>query len=152
MDYIIGEAASQETAKKKCTKKVEIKPSPDYRKAQAYLRQAADNGRIAPGLWDNLSQSSAGLGSSPTSIFAGPAASKNFGVWPHPNCLPLSGSPEKPPKNEKNEGPLYLTSVSLAFCSPSAVASMTVNSFSSIVLSSLSICWRQSLSPFCLSG
>ena len=40
MDYIIGEAASQETAKEKCTKKVEIKPSPDYRKAQAYMRQA----------------------------------------------------------------------------------------------------------------
>ena len=40
MDYIIGEAASQETAKKKCTKKVEIKPSPDYRKAQADMRQA----------------------------------------------------------------------------------------------------------------
>ena len=40
MDYIIGEAASQETAKEKCTKKVEIKPSSDYCKAQAYLRQA----------------------------------------------------------------------------------------------------------------
>lgn len=88
----------------------------------------------------------------PNKHFAGPAPCKNFGVWPHPNCLPFSGTPEKPPKNEKNEGPFYLTSVSLAFCSPSAVASMTVNSFSSIVLSSLSICWRQSLSPFCLSG
>jgi len=42
----------------------------------------------APGLWDNLSRSTAGLGSSPTSIFAGPAPCKNFGVWPHPNCLP----------------------------------------------------------------
>ncbi len=60
----------------------------------------------APGLWDNLSRSTAGLGSSPTSIFAGPAPCKNFGVWPHPNCLPFSGTPEKPPKNEKNEGPL----------------------------------------------
>ncbi len=93
-----------------------------------------------------------GFGELPNKHFCGPAASKNFGVWPHPNCLPFSGTPEKPPKNEKNEGPFYLTSVSLAFCSPSAVASMTVNSFSSIVLSSLSICWRQSLSPFCLSG
>ena len=73
-------------------------------------------------------------------------------LWPQRHCLPFSGTPEKPTKNEKNEGPFYLTSVSLAFCSPSAVASMTVNSFSSIVLSSLSICWRQSLSPFCLSG
>mgnify|MGYP003292324371 FL=1 len=73
-------------------------------------------------------------------------------LWPQRHCLPFSGTPEKYPKNKKNEGPFYLTSVSLAFCSPSAVASMTVNSFSSIVLSSLSICWRQSLSPFCLSG
>ena len=93
-----------------------------------------------------------GFGELPNKHFCGPAASKNFGVWPHPNCLPFSGTPEKYPKNKKNEGPFYLTSVSLAFCSPSAVASMTVNSFSSIVLSSLSICWRQSLSLFCLSG
>ena len=42
----------------------------------------------APGLRDNLSRSTAGLGSSPTSIFAGPVPCKNFGVWPHPNCLP----------------------------------------------------------------
>jgi hypothetical protein len=35
---------------------------------------------------------------------------------------------------------------------PFAVASMTVNSFSSIELSNLSMCWRQSLSLFCLSG
>lgn len=34
----------------------------------------------------------------------------------------------------------------------SAVASMIVNSFSSIELSNLSMCWRQSLSQFCLSG
>ena len=73
-------------------------------------------------------------------------------LWPQRHCLPFSGTPEKPTKNEKNEGPFYLTSVSLAFCSPSAVASMTVNSFSSIELSSLSMCWRQSLSLFCLSG
>ena len=47
----------------------------------------------APGLWDNLSRSTAGLGSSPTSIFAGPAPCKNFGVWPHPNCLPFRALP-----------------------------------------------------------
>ena len=35
---------------------------------------------------------------------------------------------------------------------PFAVASMIVNSFSSIELSNLSMCWRQSLSLFCLSG
>lgn len=35
---------------------------------------------------------------------------------------------------------------------PFAVSSMTVNSFSSIELSNLSMCWRQSLSLFCLSG
>lgn len=35
---------------------------------------------------------------------------------------------------------------------PSAVTSMTVNSFSSIELSNLSMCWRQLLSLFCLSG
>ena len=28
-------------------------------------------------------------GGSPTSIFAGLRPSKNFGVWPHPNCLPF---------------------------------------------------------------
>ena len=47
---------------------------------------------------------------------------------------------KEPPQNKKNVGPFYLTSVSLAFCSPSAVASMTVNSFSSIELSNLSMC------------
>lgn len=51
----------------------------------------------------------------------------------------LATPPEKYLKNKKNEGPLYLTSVSMAFCSPSAMASMTVNSFSSIELSNLSM-------------
>ena len=105
----------------------------------------------APGLWDNLSRSTAGLGSSPTSIFAGPAPCKNFGVWPHPNCLPKRATRNMAQKNG-GYAFFYVSSVSLAFCSPSAVASMTVNSFSSIELSSLSICWRQSLSLFCLSG
>ena len=54
----------------------------------------------APGLWDNLSRSTAGLGSSPTSIFAGPAPCKNFGVWPHPNCLPKRATRNMAQKTE----------------------------------------------------
>ena len=53
----------------------------------------------APGLWDNLSRSTAGLGSSPTSIFAGSAPCKNFGVWPHPNCLPKRATRNMAQKN-----------------------------------------------------
>ena len=37
---------------------------------------AADNRRIAPDFWDKVSRSPAGLGSSPTSIFAGPPATQ----------------------------------------------------------------------------
>ena len=54
----------------------------------------------APGLWDNLSRSTAGLGSSPTSIFAGPVPCKNFGVWPHPNCLPKRATRNMAQKTE----------------------------------------------------
>ena len=92
-------------------------------------------------------QKSSGFGGTPTSI----SVARKLQVSIHLPCLPFRASP-KMAQHKKNEGLFYLTSVSLAFCSPSAVASMTVNSFSSIVLSSLSICWRQSLSPFCLSG
>ena len=27
-------------------------------------------------------------------------------LWPQRHCLPFSSTPKKPPKNEKNEGPL----------------------------------------------
>lgn len=46
----------------------------------------------------------------------------------------------------------YASSVLRALFSPSAVASIMVSSFSSISLSKWSICFRQSLWPFCLSG
>lgn len=72
-------------------------------------------------------------------------------VWLHLPCLPLVRTPETPRKNG-GSAVSYAPSVSLAFCIPSAVASMIVNSFSSIVFSILSMCWRQSLSSFCLSG
>lgn len=64
--------------------------------------------------------------------FGGAALNKHFSQvsW-HLHCLPFSGTPEKYSKNKKNEGPFYLTSVSLAFCIPSAVAS--TNFFSGTV-------------------
>ena len=49
---------------------------------------------LAPGLLDTMSRSSAGLGSSPTSIFAGPSALQKFQVCPHSNCLPFCATPE----------------------------------------------------------
>ena len=66
-------------------------------------------------------------------------------LWPQRHCLPFSGTPEKPTKNEKNEGPFYLTSVSLAFLMPSAVASITTSSFSFIEFRSTSMCFLQEL-------
>ena len=52
-----------------------------------------------------------------------------------------------PPKMaQKNRGPYLRTSVSLAFLSPSAVASMTTSSFSFMESKSTSMCFRQ-LSP-----
>ena len=67
--------------------------------------------RIAPGLWDKLSRSSAGLGSSPTSIFAGlqPAKISECGHtriayhFVHFRCMA-----------QKNGDPYSGTSVSLA--------------------------------------
>lgn len=51
-----------------------------------------------------------------------------------------------PPKMaQKNRGPYSGTSVSLAFLSPSAVASMTTSSFSFMEFRSTSICFLQGL-------
>mgnify|MGYP007002740632 FL=1 len=48
--------------------------------------------------------------------------------------------------------PSYAPSVSRACLSPSAVALITISSFSSIELSMTSICFRQLLSPLSSSG
>ena len=86
----------------------------EYRDAQRQMREAVaikanidhllgitdERENKAQGLWDNLSRSTAGLGSSPTSIFAGPAPCKNFGVWPHPNCLPKRATRNMAQKTE----------------------------------------------------
>ena len=99
----------------------------EYRKAQADMRQAvavkanidhllghADEQKIRPrsvssgppimgacaGTSGQSVQKFSGFGSSPTSIFAGPAPCKNFGVWPHPNCLPFRASPKMAQKTE----------------------------------------------------
>ena len=48
---------------------------------------------------------------------------------------------------QKNRGPYSGTSVSLAFLSPSAVASITTSSFSFIELKSTSMCFLQLFSP-----
>ena len=115
----------------------------------------------AGGFWDILSQSSiaefvltcpkAGFGGgSPTSVFAARRDAKIASVATLA-LLAVSASPGIPTENG-GSAVSYAPSVSLAFCIPSAVASMIVNSFSSIVFSILSMCWRQSLSSFCLSG
>ena len=95
-------------------------------------------------------QKFSGFGELPNKHFHGPAACENFGVWPHPNCLPFCASPENGAKNGGTR--FYASSVSRAFCSPSAVYFITVSSFSSIELSMTSICFRQVLSPLSLSG
>ena len=115
----------------------------------------------AGGFWDILSQSSiaafvltspkAGFGEAPpTSVFAARRDAKIASVATLA-LLAVSASPGNPTENG-GSAVSYTPSVSLAFCIPSAVASMIVNSFSSIVFSILSMCWRQSLSSFCLSG
>ena len=100
-------------------------------------------------LWDKMSQSRV-WGGSPTSVFAARRDAKIASVATLA-LLAVSASPGNPTENG-GSAVSYTPSVSLAFCIPSAVASMIVNSFSSIVFSILSMCWRQSLSSFCLSG
>ena len=92
-----------------------------------------------------------GFGEAPQQAFLQSAGLQKKQVWLHLPCLPLVRTPETPRKNG-GSAVSYAPSVSLAFCIPSAVVSMIVNSFSSIVFSILSMCWRQSLSSFCLSG
>ena len=96
-------------------------------------------------------QKFSGFGELPNKHFHGPAACENFGVWPHSNCLPKRATPEVARKNGGTRF-FYASSVSRAFCSPSAVYFITVSSFSSIELSMTSICFRQVLSPLSLSG
>ena len=42
---------------------------------------------------------SSGFGELPNKHFHGPAACENFGVWPHPNCLPFVRSPKNKAKH-----------------------------------------------------
>ena len=97
----------------------------------------------APGLWDNLSRSTAGLGSSPTSIFAGPAPRKNFGVWPHPNSVPKRATRNMA---QKNGG--YVSSVSFDAFIAWIVASTIFNSLSSKAFNMASIRFLHSLPLF----
>ena len=93
----------------------------------------------------------AGFGEAPQQAFLRPSRAAKIASVATLALLAVSASPGNPTKNGGSAVP-YAPSVSLAFCIPSAVASMIVNSFSSIVFSILSMCWRQSLSSFCLSG
>ena len=101
----------------------------------------------APGLWDNLSRSTAGLGSSPTSIFAGPAPCKNFGVWPHPNCLPKRATRNMAQKNG-GYAFFYVSSVSFDAFIAWIVASTIFNSLSSKAFNMASIRFLHSLPLF----
>lgn len=83
-----------------------------------------------------------GLGRAPTSGVCG--------LWPQRHCLPFSDTPKMAQKTEVT--PSYAPSVSRACLSPSAVALITISSFSSIELSMTSICFRQLLSPLSSSG
>ena len=77
-----------------------------------------------------------GLGRAPTSGVCG--------LWPQRHCH-LAAVQKSRKKTEVT--PSYAPSVSRACLSPSAVALMTISSFSSIELSMTSICFRQLLSP-----
>ena len=44
--------------------------------------------RLRDGTSGQSVQKSGGFGELPNKHFHGPAACENFGVWPHPNCLP----------------------------------------------------------------
>ena len=72
-------------------------------KAQERQRQAADNRRIAPELWDNLSRSTAGLGSSPTSIFAGLRPAKISECGHTRIACHLAAPPKSPLKTRKTK-------------------------------------------------
>ena len=101
----------------------------------------------APGLWDNLSRSTAGLGSSPTSIFAGPAPCKNFGVWPPPNCLPKRET-RNMAQNNGGYAFFYVSSVSFDAFIAWIVASTIFNSLSSKAFNMASIRFLHSLPLF----
>lgn len=72
-------------------------------------------------------------------------------LWPQRHCLPFSDTYTQGLINTKSGGPSYLTSVSLAFFNPSAVAFMTTSSFSFIEFSIISMVLRQLSSPLCPS-
>ena len=46
-------------------------------------------------------QKSGGFGELPNKHFHGPAACENFGVWPHPNCLPFCATSENGAKKQR---------------------------------------------------
>ena len=101
----------------------------------------------APGLWDNLSRSTAGLGSSPTSIFAGPAPCKNFGVWSTPELLAKTRNPQHGAKNG-GYAFFYVSSVSFDAFIAWIVASTIFNSLSSKAFNMASIRFLHSLPLF----
>lgn len=105
---------------------------------------------LAPGLWDNLSRSPAGLGSSPTSIFTGlrPVKISECG-----HTRIACRFVQTPKMAQKNGGTRfsYASSVSLAAFIAWIVASTIFNSFSSRALSRASIRFLHSL-PLFLDG
>ena len=96
---------------------------------------------------DKVSRSPAGLGSSPTSIFAGPVPCKNFGVWPHPNCLPKRATRNMAQKNG-GYAFFYVSSVSFDAFIACIVASTIFNSLSSKAFNMASIRFLHSLPLF----
>ena len=46
-------------------------------------------------------QKFSGFGELPNKHFHGPTACENFGVWPHPNCLPFCANPENGAKKRR---------------------------------------------------
>ena len=53
------------------------------------IRNSRDSGGDAANLFGTFCPKEPGLGRLPNKHFCGPQPSKNFGVWPHPNCLPF---------------------------------------------------------------
>ena len=144
----------------------------EYRKAQADMREAvavkgnidcllghtdernkaqerSRRGRRQQGLLDKVSRSPAGLGSSPTSIFAGPPATQNSRCG---HTCPACRFVQARKWVQKTEArALYASSVSLAAFIAWMVASTIFNSFSSREPSMASIRFLHSL-PLFLDG
>ena len=88
-----------------------------------------------------------GFGELPNKHFCGPAARKNFGVWPHPNCLPKRETRDMVQKNG-GYAFFYVSSVSFDAFIAWIVASTIFNSLSSKAFNMASIRFLHSLPLF----